>query len=186
MFGCHTTPIKHNELDHFREFVETMPRGKPRDVVSADEKEKLGRWVAKAQQFGGIHRIGRRGPLEFQIIGLKSRFALNGSAQHFPANIRRRRLKVGLVGRPRGGNKDQLIKPKRFDCLAPKDQMPVMDRIEGSAENANSFHIILSEAQRSRRTLNCRPRATVIPLTALGMTFARKPIECCFAVRREK
>ena len=149
VFGCDTTPIKHNELHHFRELVETVPRGKPRDVVLADEKEKLGGWVAKAQYFGGVHGIGRRGALEFQIIALKARFSFDRSAQHFQTNIRRRSAKIDLMWGPRGRNEDQLVKTKCFDCFASEDQMPVMDRIEGSAENANSFqcHSEPSEAE---------------------------------------
>jgi hypothetical protein len=43
------------------------------------------------------------------------------------------------VWRRRSGNKDQPVEAKHVNCLTPEDQMPVVDRIEGSTENANSF-----------------------------------------------
>ena len=49
VFGFHTAPVEHNELHQFREFIKTMPRFKPRHVVLADQVEKLGGRVAKAE-----------------------------------------------------------------------------------------------------------------------------------------
>jgi hypothetical protein len=87
--------------------------------------------------------------LEFHFIQLKLRFAFNRGAQHFQTNLRRRRLQIELVWGSRGGNEEESVEPKRFNCLASEDQMPVMDRIERSAKDADSFQDFISSDGRA-------------------------------------
>lgn len=77
--------------------------------------------------------------MELHFIQLKARFALQRSLQHFQTKLRRCQFPVEFMGRSRGGNEEEPVEPERFDRLLSQDQMPVMDRIECSAKDANSF-----------------------------------------------
>jgi len=139
MFGFHTTPIEDDELDQAGKVVKTVPRLEVGDVIFSDQKKKLRGRVAEAEQFRGVDRIRRRRPLELHFVQLKPRLALKRSLQHFQTNLGRRQLPVDFVGRSRRGNEEEPVEPECFNRLLSQDQMPVMDRIECSTKDANSF-----------------------------------------------
>ncbi len=126
----------------------TAPFSKVRrnDATSAGGQRCLRRSNRKirrsARETGALprfDRIGRRRAPQFHSSSRKSRFTFNRSAQHFQADIGAARASLEFVRRSGGRDKITLSSSKCFDRLTRQDQMPVMDRIECSAEDANSF-----------------------------------------------
>ena len=53
----------------------------------------------------------------------------------------RRGLLLQFVGRERGRNEDYAVELQRFGRIARQDQMPVMNWIEGDAEDTELFQM---------------------------------------------
>ena len=139
MFGFHTATSEDDELHHFGEFSEAVPRREAADVVFSDEIEQLRVRLALAERLDCVDGIGWRRTPEFHRIESKTRLAFDRSAQHFQTDIGRRQLLIQFVGRSGSRNKDNCFKVERFERCARQNQMTVMDRIEGATEDADLF-----------------------------------------------
>ena len=143
MFGFSAGAIEHHKLHHFREFVETMPRRQARNIVFADQIEKFSGRLVKTEHLYGLDRIGRRRALQFHFIQQKFRFILKRDAQHFQTDLGRTQLPLEFVRRGGGRHENQFVEPECFNRLTRQDQVPVMDRIECSAEDGNPFQDVI-------------------------------------------
>ena len=131
------SPIENRELHHFRKIVETAPGGKLRDIVFADQANELRVWLATAERFDCLDGVRRRRPLELQSIETKSRLALNCRPQHFHASIGPSWRPSQLVRRESSGDENQVVELQLLDRVPREDQMPMVDGIEGPAEDAD-------------------------------------------------
>ena len=116
-----------------------MPRREAADVVFSDEIEQLRVRLALTERFDCVDGIGGRRTLEFHRIEFKTRLAFDRSAQHFQTGIGCRELLIQFMGRSGGRNKDNCFEIERFERIARQYQVPVMDRVERPAEDADLF-----------------------------------------------
>lgn len=144
MFGSQPGAIEHGELDHFRKFSEAVPRRKLSDVVFADQENEIGIRLALLQCFDGVDGVGRCGAREFQLIETKSRLALDGGTDHFGAQVSGSRLLSRLVRRKRGRDEEEAVEFQLLQGVAGQDQVPIMNGIEGAAEDADLFQCVKS------------------------------------------
>ena len=139
MFGFQTGAIEHDELYHFRKLGEAMPGREPGDVVLANEVNQARGWFASSQDFDGVNGVRWRGALKLQGIEAETRLVLDRGPQHFDASVCGGRSLFEFVRRERGGNEEQLVELELFDGITRQNQMPVMNRIERAAEDADLF-----------------------------------------------
>jgi hypothetical protein len=142
MGGLQTAAVQDAELDHLREIGKTMPAWKLHDVVLADQENEFGFRLAGLERLNCVDGVGRRGAFQLHGVQAKLRFAFDGGAQHFHADLRGRRLLRKFVRRDRSRNEDQAIQIELLHGITCQDQMPVMNRIESAAENADLFQSV--------------------------------------------
>ena len=130
-----------------------MPAGQARDIIFADQNEKLRGWLAFAEGCHGVDRVGRRWPLQLHPIESKKRLAFNRSAQHFQTNVSCCRLPIQLVRGEGGRDENQCLELQLLGGIAREEQVSVMNRIEGAAEDTNLFQnvtLLCCHSERSR------------------------------------
>ena len=143
MGGVQPAAIQNNELDQSRQLGKAMPGRQAADVVFADQIDEFSAGLALTKCFHGLDRVRRRRTLQLQGVESETRFAFYRRAQHLQPDSRRRRFPLEFVGRERGRNEEHAVEFQRFDRIARQDQMPVMNRIESAAEDADLFQAIL-------------------------------------------
>jgi hypothetical protein len=140
MFGFHAAPAEHYELHHSGQLCETMPCREAGKVVVTDEVEELPGRVAVKECFSCVDGVGRGRTMEIHRIAFETGLGLKCRAQHFKTNLRDRESLMQFVGRSGGRNKKHLVKKQRFPRFTRQNQMTVMNRIEGAAEDADFAH----------------------------------------------
>src|SRR5688572_9542385 len=165
--------VQDHELHQLRQLREAMPGRQAGDVVFADEKKKFGVWFALAKRLRGIDRVGWRRAFQFERIDGEVRVAFDRGAQHLQANGGRRRLLLQLVGRKRGRNENQARELQRFDRFAGQDQVPMVNRIESAAEDADLLYCHSERsAAESKNLLLC---LLSLRVSSLALAKARDP-----------
>jgi hypothetical protein len=139
MIGFHSAPSEDDELHYFGEFSKAVPRRQAADVIFSDEIEQLHVGLALAECLDCVDGIRGRRTAEFHRIEDKTRFVSDRTTQHFQTDIGCRQLLIQFVGRSGSRNKDHGFKIKRFEGFARQNQVTVVDRIEGTTEDADLF-----------------------------------------------
>ena len=91
--------------------------------------------ISLTQLLDGIDGVGGRLALQFAIIYLKVRLALDRAAQHLQPCFRGRNRSVFVRGEPRR-NKNNFFECKSFQSDPRQNQVGVMHRIESTAVDA--------------------------------------------------
>jgi len=144
VLGPEPAAIEHGELDQFGKVAESVPRRKLRDIVFAEQENEFSIWLALFQHFDGVDGIGGRGAVEFQFVETKAWLSLNRSADHLRAKVGGRRLLSRLVRRTCDRNEKEAVELQLFQRVAGQDQVPIMNGIEGAAEDADLFQCVKS------------------------------------------
>lgn len=139
VFGLLSGAIEHDELHHLGKFRKTVPSRQAAHIVFSDEEEQFRVRLALPERLDGVDGIGGRWALEFHRIALEARLACDRRAHHFQTGIGRRELLLQFMRRSSSRDKDHFLELERFERVTRQNQMSVMDRIEGAAENADLF-----------------------------------------------
>jgi hypothetical protein len=83
-----------------------------------------------------VDRVRGRVALQFTIVDLKQRFAVDGTAQHLQARFRGGHGGV-FVRRNAGRHKNDSFEREFFQSKARQNQVGMMNRVEGTAVNAD-------------------------------------------------
>ena len=73
------------------------------------------------------------------LMAVFNTLASDCSAQHFQTDIGCRQLLIQFMGRSGCGNEDDSFELEHFECFARQNQVTMVDRIEGTTEDADLF-----------------------------------------------
>ena len=110
-----------------------MPPRQLLNVVFTDEAINGGIAFASANFLNRVDCVRRRRSQQLALIHFKLRLAFDCRLQHFQSYFAARD-RSGLLERGnRSRHQDDFVKIERLNCFAGKNQMRVMDRVEGAA-----------------------------------------------------
>lgn len=128
-----------HETHQRAQFVDAVPGVQGRDVILADEVEKVrARGVPGAQGVDCVDGVRGSGAVEFARIDGETGFARNGGLEHLQPLVARRAGGTGeLVRGDCGGDEDQVGEAELFHGVAREEEVPVVNGIETAAVEAD-------------------------------------------------
>jgi hypothetical protein len=126
------------KVRQFGDSFRIAPCGKINQGIAAEHKEQLARQVVgpeRGQRFNGIARVSA---IELSAIDTKMFVSRHGELEHFSPRLAGGNRLGQLMRRNARGNEPHLIEPALFETLFGHEQMPDVDGVECSAEDADA------------------------------------------------
>ena len=129
--------VAHHDVRQLEQSLPLVPGVQLQKCVAAHQQaQRLCRAQLGTQFAQGIHRIAGRGALDFALVQHESRLIGDRQPHHRAAMLRGYLRRIAMRRRA-GGNETDLPEIRQLQHLLGKTQMPVMDRVERPAQDAN-------------------------------------------------
>ena len=125
--------VKNHEANHLLQFGEAMPSRQLLNVVFTDQAVDGRVAFTPANFLNRIDCVRRRWSQQLAFIHFKLRLAFDRRSQHCQSYFAARDWSGLLERRNRRRHQDDFVEIERLNRFAGKNQMRVMDRVEGAA-----------------------------------------------------
>lgn len=124
---------EHDELYERNKRLGFFPCREVGEAIFADEVVKSHVGLLSKEFTDGIHGEGRTFAMKLASIEFKVWLLGNCSGDHFGTSVTVGRWSIEFVRRDAGRKEDDFVESEAFACFAGKDEMPIVDGVEGSA-----------------------------------------------------
>src|ERR1700744_642 len=159
-------PVRHDQVRQLQQFLPLVPLRQAQESVHADDQAEAPVRVLMSQFAQGLDRIRRSFLADFAVIDQKARLSGGCQLHHLEPQfcIRDRLIPLGRIA---GGQEAGLLQSQRLLQLERRAQMSVVNRIEGTAKNADRIHrLTLPESGPACKAPANAPVSPVITLQA--------------------
>src|SRR5690606_6782038 len=127
-----------DEVRQGEQFLAVAPGEDLGEGVGAGDEEQVRVRVERAQVAQGVHGVGGAAAVDVDAAHGELRVLDGGDDRHQIAVLRRGDRPVALLPRLSGGHEDHLVEVEARGDLAGRDEVTVVDRVEGAAHDAQT------------------------------------------------
>lgn len=131
-------PAEDDKLCEPAQLLDAMPGVELGEIVVPEEVKEPRLRPARAGRLHGVDGEAGAAAGRFTRIQLEARFARDRRRHHRAAHLGQGGGGVELVRRNRRRDEDHAIQRELLDRIASKDQVPVVDGVEGTAEKGKT------------------------------------------------